>query len=166
VWFAAPGAKLYLFCATLLYGVFSIFFEHFYFFWYSNGLKENPLTFFLSKSKVQESKNVYINYFYRNLKFFKDWITESQIIHKIVKRKFTIFSSGLFFKEKLFKLSSSFLISLFLNIKYTLFIWIETLRTIDKLFFRKNYTRTENCEFSYYNFANFPRFWNLIFLKF
>ena len=28
VWFAAPGAKLYLFCATLLHGVFSIFFEN------------------------------------------------------------------------------------------------------------------------------------------
>ena len=29
VWFAAPGAKLYLFCAFLLYGVFSIFFGNF-----------------------------------------------------------------------------------------------------------------------------------------
>ena len=28
--------------------------------------------FFLSKSKVQKSKNVYINYFYRNKKIFKD----------------------------------------------------------------------------------------------
>ena len=33
--------------------------------------------FLLSKSKVQKSKNVYINYFYRNLKFFKDCITEN-----------------------------------------------------------------------------------------
>ena len=30
VWLAASGAKLYLFCATLLYGIYSIFFE-FYF---------------------------------------------------------------------------------------------------------------------------------------
>ena len=36
--------------------------------------------------------------------------------------------------------------------------WIETLRTIKKQFFRKNYTRTKNCEFSNYNFENFLRF--------
>ena len=45
--------------------------------------KKNPQTFFLSKLKVQKSKNVYINFFYRNLKFYKDLITESQKILKI-----------------------------------------------------------------------------------
>jgi len=40
VGFAAPGAKLYLFCATLLYDVFSIFFEN-----------ENPQTFFFSQNQ-------------------------------------------------------------------------------------------------------------------
>ena len=62
--------------------------------------------FFLSTSKVQKSKNVYINYVYRNLKKFKHWIKESQKIRKIVMRKFAIFSSGLIFKEKLFEFSS------------------------------------------------------------
>ena len=40
-------------------------------------------------------------------------MTESQKIRKTVKRKFAIFSSGLFFKEKLFEFSSSFLLSMF-----------------------------------------------------
>ena len=69
--------------------------------------------FFLSKSKVQKSKIVYINYFYQDLKMFKDWIKESQKICKIVIRKFTFLSSVLIFKEKLFKFSSSFLHSIF-----------------------------------------------------
>ena len=42
------------------------------------------------------------NHFYRNLKFQKDWITESQKIRKIVRRKFAIFSSGLIFTKNLF----------------------------------------------------------------
>ena len=58
--------------------------------------------FFLSKFKVQKSKNVYIYYFYQNLKFKKDWITDSQKMRKIVIRKFKIFSFGQIFKEKLF----------------------------------------------------------------
>ena len=68
VWFAAPDAKLYLFCAP--FNVFSIFFENLYFFWYSNGPKENLRTFFLSKSKVQKSKNVHSYYFSLSLKFY------------------------------------------------------------------------------------------------
>ena len=53
VWFTAPGAKVYLFCATLLYG---IFFENYFFFWYSNGPKKNLRAFFFIKSKVKKSK--------------------------------------------------------------------------------------------------------------
>ena len=60
----------------------------------------------LSKSKVQKSKNVYKKIFLSKSKIFKDLITESQKIRKIVIRKFAIFSSGLIFKEKLFKFSS------------------------------------------------------------
>ena len=113
VWFAAPGAKLYIFWATLLYGVFSIFFEN--------------LLFFV-------------------LNFVKDWIKESQIIRKIVIRKFAIFSSGLIFQEKLFKFTCPnffFAYSKVLNIHCS----VETLRTIEKQFFRKNYTRTEIANF-------------------
>ena len=79
-------AKLYFFlCNSLvdrLYGVFSIFFGNSLFFWYSYGTKKLREPFFLSKSKVQKSKNVNI--------------------HKFVLRKFTVFSSGLIFKDKLF----------------------------------------------------------------
>ena len=32
---------------------------------------------------------------------------------------------------------------------------VETMRTNENQFFRKNYTRTETCEFFNYNFANF-----------
>ena len=94
-----------------------VYFQYFLkiciFFWYSNDPKKNREPFPLSKSKLHKSKNVYINYLYRNLKFHKDWITESEIIGKIVIRKFAIFSSGLIFKEKLLKFSSSFLLSIF-----------------------------------------------------
>ena len=41
VWFAAPGAKLYLFCATLLNGVFNFFFENLHFFLVLQWLKQN-----------------------------------------------------------------------------------------------------------------------------
>jgi len=74
-------------------------------------------SFFLSKLKVQKAF-LHINYFYRNLKIYKEWGKESP---KIAKRKFAIFSSGLSFNEKLFKFSSSFLLSIFWSIKYTLF---------------------------------------------
>ena len=47
--------------------------------------KRKSVNFFFSQKKVQKSKNVYINYFYRNLKYFNDWIKESQKIRKIVK---------------------------------------------------------------------------------
>ena len=43
---------------------------------------------------------------------------------------------------------------------------VETLKTNEKQFFRKNYTSTENCEFSNNNFANFLRFCDSNFLKF
>ena len=49
---AEPGAKLYLFCITLLYVVFSIFKKKF-------GIpmaQKKPRTFFVSKSKVQKAK--------------------------------------------------------------------------------------------------------------
>ena len=99
VWFAALGAKLYLFCATLLSAVFSIFFENFKFFFGTlNGPKKLKL-----KLKVQKSKNVYIKYFYRNIKFYKDWITESQKFCKISVRNFAIFSSGLIFEKWFFR---------------------------------------------------------------
>ena len=45
-------------------------------------------------------KQVQINCFYRNLKFQKEWITESQKIWKIVIKKFAVFSSGMIFTEK------------------------------------------------------------------
>ena len=57
---------------------FSIFFENFKFFLVFQWLKKIRKPFFLSKSKVQKIKNVDINYFYQNLKFYKYWIAESQ----------------------------------------------------------------------------------------
>jgi len=130
---AALGGKFYLYCATLVWCFFNIF-EILKFFWYSNGSKKFANLFF-SKSKVQKSKNVYINYFYQNLRFYKDWITESKKIRNIVKRKFAIFSSGLIFKEKLFEFSSSFLLSIYvLNVRCS----VETWRTINKQRFLKN----------------------------
>jgi len=65
-----PGAKLYLLCATLLYGVFSIFFENLYFF--GTPMAQNK-PFFLYKIKSSEKQKCEnINYFHPNLKFFKD----------------------------------------------------------------------------------------------
>ncbi len=43
------------FCATLLY-VFLYFFWKFEIFWYSNGPKENPRTFFLSNQNFRKAK--------------------------------------------------------------------------------------------------------------
>ena len=74
-----------------------------------DGPKENPRTFFSLKIKSSEKQNVYTNYLYRNLNFLK---IESKN-RKILIGKFVIFSSGLVFKEKLFKFSSSFLLSIF-----------------------------------------------------
>ena len=73
--FLAPNAKLYLFCATLLYGFFQYFLKSFIFFGILMTQKKSA-NLFLLKFKVQKSKNVNINYFNRNLKFYKDWITE------------------------------------------------------------------------------------------
>ena len=77
---------------------FNIFRKFLFFFWYSI----DP-----TRSNVQKNKNVCLNYFNRNLKLYKDWITELQKICKIVIRKFAIFSSSLIFKEKLFFNGSS-----------------------------------------------------------
>ena len=104
MWFATPGAKLYL----ILQLSWTVFFQYVLkicnFFGTPMAQKKIREPFFLSKLKVQKSKNVHINYFHRNLKIFKDWIKESQKIRKIVIRKFAIFSSGLIFNEKLFKI--------------------------------------------------------------
>ena len=78
--------------------------------------------------------------------------------------KFAIFSSGKFLRKSyLNSLVPFFLVYSRVSNKRCS---VETLRTIEKQFFRKNYTRIENCEFSYYNFANFLRFYDSIFLKF
>ena len=77
VWFASPVSKLYLSCATLLYGVLSIFFENFKFFWYFNDPKKSANLFshkiksseeqkcanklFLSKSKILKGLNYKIS---------------------------------------------------------------------------------------------------------
>ena len=45
-------------------------FENLYFFWYSNGPKKTANLFFVSKSKVQKSKNMHSYYFSLNLKFY------------------------------------------------------------------------------------------------
>jgi len=114
VWFTAFGTKVYLFLCNSSVRCFFNIFENFKFFLvlkWSKKKSANP--FFLSKSKVYESKNVHINYFYRNLNSYKVWITESQKIGKIVIRNFAIFSFGLIFEENLFEFSISFLLSIF-----------------------------------------------------
>ena len=75
---------------------FSIFFWHYF---VLKCLKKIIRTFFFW-SKVHKSKHVYLYYFYKILKFYKDWITEFQKMCKIAIRKFAIFSSGLIFMEK------------------------------------------------------------------
>ena len=96
-----------------LWCFFNIFWKFVNFFGNPMAQKKIREPFFLSKSKVQKSKNVYINYFYRNLKFCKDWITESQKNRNIVRRKFAFLICGQIVKKKFFKFSSSFLLSLF-----------------------------------------------------
>ena len=59
MWLAAPGAKLYPFCATLLYGVFTIFFVVFLILQWPKKIHK---PFFLSKSKIQKNKNVLRKY--------------------------------------------------------------------------------------------------------
>ena len=86
------SGKVVFLCANLLYGIFSIFFGNFIFFRYSKGPKKKSANSFFSISKVHKSKTVLTFYFYQNLKFYKDWITESQKICKIVRRKFASFS--------------------------------------------------------------------------
>jgi len=56
------------------------------------------------------SKQITHMYSFTPLSF--SWLGESQKICKIVMRKFTIFSSGLIFKETFFKSSISFLLSI------------------------------------------------------
>ena len=58
-------------CNSPVWCSFNVF-RKFSIFLYCNGPKKNPQTFFLSKSKVQKSKNVNINYFHWDLKFYKD----------------------------------------------------------------------------------------------
>ena len=112
-----------IFCATLLYGVFSIFFLVL--------KRKSANLFFLSKSKVQKSKIVYINYFYQDLKMFKDWIKESQKICKIVIRKFT-FLFWFLRKSYLNSLVPFFIV--YSNV-FNKRCSIETLRAIEKQFF-------------------------------
>jgi len=146
VWFAVPDAKLYPFFVQLFC---TVFFQCFLMFFWSQKKSAN---LFFSQNQKFRSKSKILN-----------WITESRKICKIVIRKFAIFSSGKIFTDKLFKFSSSFLLGilLVLNIRCS----VETWRTIEKQFFSKNDTRTENCQFSNYNFA-FLRFCDSIFLKF
>ena len=66
-----------------------------YIFFIFQWLKKKSANLFSLKIKSSEKKNVYINYFHRNLKFLK---IESQKIRKIVMRKFAIISSSLIFK--------------------------------------------------------------------
>ena len=54
------------------------------------------------KIKSSEKQKCAFILFSLDLKFFKDWITESQKMCKIVIRKFAIFSSATIFTEKLF----------------------------------------------------------------
>jgi len=94
VYFKKEKGKIILFYEIKSEKVFSLFsnkfdkcrdiwrFQYFLkiliFFCYSNGSKKIHEPFFLSKSKVQKIKNVDINHFYQNLKFYKYLITESQ----------------------------------------------------------------------------------------
>ena len=73
--------------------------------------KKNPRTFFSQNQKFKQAKMCI------NLKLYKDLITESQQISKIEIRKFAIFRSSLIFMEKLFKLFSSLLLSIFQSYK-------------------------------------------------
>ena len=80
VWFTPPGAKVYLFvCNSPVCRFFNIFLI---FFCTPFAKKKIREPFFLSKSKFQKNKIVYVNYFYRNVKFCKDWIIESQKMAK------------------------------------------------------------------------------------
>ena len=120
--------RLYQNCTFLVQLFCMVVFQYFLkicilFFWYSHGLKENPRTFFSLKIKSSEKQKC-IHYLFisksKILLRLNHRITESQKIRKIVIRKFAIFSSVLNFKEKLFKLSSSLFLSLFLITKYAL----------------------------------------------
>jgi len=70
-------------CNSPVWRFFFKFWKFVNFFGTSNGQKKIREPFSFSKSKVQKSKNVYINSVYRNLKIVKDWIKESQKIRKI-----------------------------------------------------------------------------------
>jgi len=152
VWFESPGTKFYLFCATLLYCFFSIFFWKFVnFFWYSNDPKKSANLFYLKIKSSEKQKCVYKLFLSKSkiLLRLNQRITEYS---QLVIRKFAVFSSGLIIKEMLFKFSSSFLLSIFWSIKYTLFSWNL-----------KNHWKKK---FSYYNFANFLGFCDSIFFNF
>ena len=90
VWFAAHGAKLHLFLwNSPVWCFFDVFWKFVIFFGTPMAQKKSANLFSL---KIQSSEK----------QFFKNWIIESQKIPKIVIRKFTIFSSGIMFSEKLF----------------------------------------------------------------
>ena len=98
-----------IFLRSLIYVQLCILPKNWSFLMSNKLLHKNLIIYRASQKKVGFA---YINYFYQILKFCKDWITESEKIFKIVRRKFAIFSSGLIFKEKFFKSSSSFLLSI------------------------------------------------------
>ena len=101
VWLAAPDAKLYLVLCNSRLWCFSIFYGNFYFF-ATPMAKKNPQTFFYSQNQKFRKKKMCINIISISiLLFYKDWITESQKICKIVTRKFAIFSSGIIFRKVL-----------------------------------------------------------------
>ena len=97
-------------CNSAVWYFFNIFWKLFIFF--GTTMLKNHTTIF-SQNQSSEKQNCEYTLFLSNSMFNKDWITESQKICKIVIRKFPIFSSGLISKEKFFKSSSSFLLSIF-----------------------------------------------------
>ena len=96
---------------------------------------------------------MHINYFYRNLKKFKDWIKESQKIRKIVIRKFAIFSFRLIFKKSyLNSLVPFFLVySKIFNIRCS----VENIKTISKLFFLVKLYQNWKLQILYLQFGKF-----------
>ena len=93
VWFAAHGAKLYLFCATLMFGVFFLnIFWKFVIFLVLQWPKRKSANLSL-KIKSSEKQNYVFKLFLSKSKFFTDWFKELQKIRNIVVGKFASFSS-------------------------------------------------------------------------
>ena len=72
VWFVAHDAKLYLFVATLLNGVLSIFFENVYFFLVLQWPKKIREPFFTLKIKGSEKRKCVNKMFLSKSKIYKD----------------------------------------------------------------------------------------------